>query len=74
MNRPLVSVGIPTFSRPEELRKALECICRQEYSQLEIIVGDNASPGPATEACSQLHGKRQESMLLQTRSEHGSCV
>ena len=45
---PLVTVGIATFNRPESLRRALSCICQQTYSNLEIIVSDNASPGEAT--------------------------
>ena len=47
--RPLVSVGIPTFNRPRGLKRTLELISRQTYSNLEIIVSDNASPGLDTE-------------------------
>lgn len=45
---PLVSVGIPTFNRPESLRRSLSYICQQTYPKLEIIVSDNASPGDET--------------------------
>ena len=48
-SRPLVSIGIPTFNRPESLRRSLSCICQQIYPKLEIIVSDNASPGEETE-------------------------
>ena len=48
-NQPLVSVGIPTYNRPEGLRRTLECITSQTYQNLEIIVSDNCSPGPETE-------------------------
>lgn len=48
-DQPVVSVGIPTFNRPEGLRRSLECICRQTYPNLEIIVSDNASPGEETQ-------------------------
>ena len=47
---PLVSVGIPTYNRPKDLRRTLECITGQTYKNLEIIVSDNCSPGPETEA------------------------
>ena len=40
---PLVSVVIPTYNRPDGLRRTLECITRQTYKNLEIIVSDNAS-------------------------------
>jgi len=50
MVEPLVSVGIPTYNNPEGLRKALECVTRQTYKNLEIIVSDNCSPGQETTA------------------------
>ncbi len=46
---PLVSVGIPTYNRPNGLRRTLECITGQTYKNLEIIVSDNCSPGSETE-------------------------
>ena len=48
--QPLVSVGIPTYNRPEGLRRTLECITGQTYTNLEIIVSDNCSPGEETES------------------------
>ena len=48
-NEPLVSVGIPTYNRPDGLRRTLECITGQTYKNLEIIVSDNCSLGPETE-------------------------
>src|SRR6185369_14932342 len=45
---PLVSVGVPTYSRPEGLRRALRALTEQTYENLEIIVSDNASPGTET--------------------------
>ncbi|MEH2591195.1 glycosyltransferase family 2 protein [Bradyrhizobium sp. AZCC 1721] len=52
-NRPLVSIGIPTFNRPAGLRRTLQLICGQTYSNLEILVSDNASPGSETERAVQ---------------------
>jgi len=49
VDNPLVSVGIPTYNRPEGLRRTLKCITGQTYKNLEIIVSDNCSPGPETE-------------------------
>lgn len=46
MDKPLVSVGIPTYNRPEGLRSVLTDICNQTYQNLEIIISDNASPHP----------------------------
>lgn len=45
---PLISVGIPTYNRPDGLRRTLSCLSQQTYSHLEIIVSDNCSPGTGT--------------------------
>lgn len=45
---PLVSIGVPTFNRPEGLRRTLACLLAQSHSRLEILVSDNCSPGDAT--------------------------
>jgi glycosyltransferase involved in cell wall biosynthesis len=44
-DKPLVSVGIPTYNNPEGLRRTLQCMTSQTYKKLEIIVSDNCSPG-----------------------------
>jgi glycosyltransferase involved in cell wall biosynthesis len=44
---PLVSIGIPTFNRPEGLLRTLACIQAQTHSNLEVLVSDNASENPA---------------------------
>jgi glycosyltransferase involved in cell wall biosynthesis len=49
MQKPLISIGIPTYNRPESLRRTLECITGQTYGNLEIIISDNGSPGDDTE-------------------------
>jgi glycosyltransferase involved in cell wall biosynthesis len=41
----LVSIGIPTYNRPEQLRYILKIVTNQIYRNLEIIISDNASPG-----------------------------
>ncbi len=47
-SRPaLVTVGIPTFNRPQGLERTLQCITGQTYRNLEIIVSDNCSTDPA---------------------------
>jgi len=48
-SKPLVSVGIPAYNRPEGLKRTLESITGQTYRNLEIIVSDNCSPDPNVE-------------------------
>ncbi|ADE13116.1 glycosyltransferase family 2 protein [Sideroxydans lithotrophicus] len=48
-NKPLISIGIRTYNRPVDLRRTLTEITKQTYTNLDIIVSDNASQGDETE-------------------------
>jgi glycosyltransferase involved in cell wall biosynthesis len=43
---PRVSIGLPTYNRPELLALVLECFRRQTFTNFELIISDNASPNP----------------------------
>lgn len=43
MLKPMVSVVIPTYNRKDLLKEAIDSVLAQDYSNLEIIVADNAS-------------------------------
>ena len=45
--RPLVSVVLPTYDRPEMLVEAVESVASQTYPAIELIVVDDCSPTPA---------------------------
>ena len=40
---PLVTIAIPTFNRPEQLREAVASALAQSYPALEVLVGDNGA-------------------------------
>ncbi len=42
-NNKMVSIGIPTFNRPEDLENCIKNILNQTYTNIEIIVSDNNS-------------------------------
>ena len=44
---PLVSVLIPTFARGEMLQRAVQSALNQNYSNIEVLVCDDAGPIPA---------------------------
>lgn len=46
--KPLVTIGIPTFERPQLLARALGAVARQDYPNLQVLVADNATPGDET--------------------------
>ena len=50
---PKVSILIPTFNRAGYLRQAIESALRQDYSNLEVIVSDNASTDDTREVVSK---------------------
>ncbi|MCA1065833.1 glycosyltransferase family 2 protein [Rossellomorea sp. AcN35-11] len=43
MNRPLVSVVIPAYNRPDTLKTALDSVLGQSYPLIEIIICDDSS-------------------------------
>lgn len=45
MNSPLVSIIIPTYSRPKNLCRAIDCVIQQTYNNIEIIVVDDNGEG-----------------------------
>jgi glycosyltransferase involved in cell wall biosynthesis len=49
--RPLVSVGLPTFNRAGSLKRAIESVLVQDYSNLELVISDNASTDETSAIC-----------------------
>lgn len=43
MNKPLISICIPTYNRPDLLKKLLDSIQQQTFQDFEIIINDNSS-------------------------------
>jgi glycosyltransferase domain-containing protein len=48
---PLITIGIPTFNRPELLARALGSVARQSYPNIEVLVADN---GPLDESVNRV--------------------
>lgn len=42
MSEPTVSICIPAYGRPYELRQAIVSVLEQDYEDLEIVVGDDS--------------------------------
>jgi glycosyltransferase involved in cell wall biosynthesis len=49
--RPTVSIGLPVFNGERYLERAVESILGQTYSDLELIISDNASTDKTAEIC-----------------------
>lgn len=66
-NQPLVSIGVPVFNGAKGLVRALDSLLEQDYSNLEIIISDNASTDATPEICGKY--ARKDSRVKYCRSE-----
>lgn len=69
INDPLVSVIIPTFKRPKLLERAITSVLNQTYSNIEIIVVDDAQDSATSELVSSMNNVK----LLINESNRGGC-
>jgi glycosyltransferase involved in cell wall biosynthesis len=67
---PLVSVGLPTYNRPERLRNALDCLINQVYTNLEIIVSNDNSPTLDTYLILEEYSKKDPRIKVYTQSHN----
>ena len=51
---PLVSVIVPTYGRPDLLGHIVDCVVRQTYRPVELVVVDDCSPEPVGPTLSAL--------------------
>ncbi|MEB2676149.1 glycosyltransferase family 2 protein [Bradyrhizobium japonicum] len=42
--RPMISVAIPTFRRPDMIRRTIESVLQQNYSDWEMVISDDEGP------------------------------
>lgn len=72
MNKPLVSVIIPTYKRPDTLDRAIESVFRQTYTPIEIIVVDDNNPDSEGRALTEECMKKYEndSRVQYVKHEH----
>ncbi len=57
---PRVTVAIPTYNRADWLRKAMESVHAQTYTDFRLVVADNASTDNTAEVVAQLADSRVE--------------
>ena len=54
--QPLVTVIIPTFRRPKRLRRAIQSVLNQTYTNLRLAIFDNASGDETSEVVAEFGG------------------
>lgn len=71
---PLVTVGIPTYNRPEGLERTLGCICKQTYTNLEVIISDNCSTRPEVQSILEKYAGQDKRITYYVQEKNISIV
>ncbi|MFC4800021.1 glycosyltransferase family 2 protein [Neobacillus sp. GCM10023253] len=56
-HKPLVSIGLPVYNGEKYIAEAIESLLSQEYTNIEIIISDNASTDTTPQICQQYQQK-----------------
>jgi glycosyltransferase involved in cell wall biosynthesis len=71
---PLVTVGIPTYNRPEGLRRTLQAITSQTFKNIEIIVSDNNSENPMVRDVIEDFKNRDERIVSYSQNKNIGAI
>jgi GT2 family glycosyltransferase len=66
----LVTIGIPTYNRPELLARALGAVANQTYPNIEVIVGDNGAPSDPVSLVVETHRRLLPSLRYVRHGEN----
>ena len=64
----MVSVIVPVYKVPEYLNRCVESICKQTYSNLEIILVDDGSPDECPQICDALAKKDRRIVVIHQKN------
>jgi glycosyltransferase involved in cell wall biosynthesis len=68
---PLVSIGIPTYSRAAKLERAVDSVLGQSYANLEVVISDNASEDGTEAFCRELCAREPRVRYLRSPVNRG---
>jgi glycosyltransferase involved in cell wall biosynthesis len=74
LDRPSVSIGIPTFNRVKGLRRALASALAQDYCDLEIVISDNASTDETEALCREQAERDRRIRYIRLPSNRGATA
>lgn len=74
MNNPLVTVYIPTYNRVELLKRAVQSVRNQTYTNLEIIIVDDCSTDGTQEYLKQVSQEDNRIRYFLKEKNSGACV
>jgi glycosyltransferase involved in cell wall biosynthesis len=70
-HEPLVSVGLPIYNAGEHTRRILDNMIAQDYSNIEIIISDNASEDNTWAICQEYAQRDNRIRLSQNKENRG---
>jgi len=68
---PKVSIGLPVYNGEQVIRKRLESLMRQSYSNFELIISDNASTDTTSSTCQEYVKKDPRIRFFQQKKNMG---
>ncbi len=71
---PLVSIGIPTYNRASWLRRSIESALNQDFSDLELIISDNASTDNTQDVCEGCRARDARVKYVRQQSNKGATA
>ena len=69
--RSKVSIGIPVFNGELFLKKRLDSICSQTFTNFEIIISDNASTDSTSTICQEYEKKDERTHYIKQKKNMG---
>jgi glycosyltransferase involved in cell wall biosynthesis len=69
---PIVSVGMPVYNGERHIRRAIESILDQTFTDLELIISDNASTDGTFDICREYAQRDPRVRLEQNKVNRGS--
>ena len=73
-NKPLVSIGLPTYNRALTLRRAIESALTQDYPNIELVISDNASTDETEAICLEACRSDGRVKYLRQQKNHGAVT
>lgn len=70
--RPFISVAIPTFRRPDMLRRAIESVLQQDFSDWDMVISDDEGPiGASWHMLSEYASRDPRIRVIENRRSRG---
>jgi len=71
-NKPLVSIGLPTYNRASDLKRCIDSVLAQDYSNFELIISDNASTDRTQSLCEEFYRKDRRIRYIRQPNNNGA--